>query len=50
VKRIFSEYSKTFKVDENSVAIMNGDDEGYYAWFTINYLFGKIAKYKYLYT
>lgn len=29
---------------------MNCDDEGYYALFTVNYLFSKIAKYKYLYT
>ncbi|CAH1709670.1 unnamed protein product [Aphis gossypii] len=46
VKRIFSEYSNKFKVDENSVAIMNGDDEGYYAWFTINYLFDNQMSFK----
>ncbi|KAE9530692.1 hypothetical protein AGLY_011154 [Aphis glycines] len=46
VKRIFSEYNDKFKVDENSVAIMNGNDEGYYAWFTINYLFDNKMSFK----
>lgn len=29
--------------DENGVAIMDGSDEGIYAWITLNYLLGKIG-------
>ncbi|XP_025209062.1 ectonucleoside triphosphate diphosphohydrolase 5-like [Melanaphis sacchari] len=41
-KSIFSEYNKIFQVDDNSVIIMDGDDEGLFAWFTVNYLLDRL--------
>ncbi|XP_026808967.1 ectonucleoside triphosphate diphosphohydrolase 5-like [Rhopalosiphum maidis] len=45
-KDIFNEYSKVFQVDENSVAIMDGDDEGLFAWFTVNYLLDNLQDFE----
>ncbi|XP_026814189.1 ectonucleoside triphosphate diphosphohydrolase 5-like isoform X2 [Rhopalosiphum maidis] len=42
VKRIFGEYSAIFQVDDNSVEIMDGSDEGLFAWFTVNYLLKRL--------
>ncbi|XP_055381947.1 nucleoside diphosphate phosphatase ENTPD5 isoform X2 [Condylostylus longicornis] len=33
-----------FLVDENAVEIMDGTDEGIYAWFTLNLLLGRLSK------
>ncbi|XP_060836390.1 ectonucleoside triphosphate diphosphohydrolase 5-like [Rhopalosiphum padi] len=41
-KGIFNEYSSIFQVDDNSVEIMDGSDEGLFAWFTVNYLLKRI--------
>lgn len=31
-----------FQVDENCVQILDGDDEGIFSWFTVNYLLGRL--------
>lgn len=37
-------FNKTpFLTDENSVAIMDGTDEGIFSWFTVNFLLNKIG-------
>jgi len=33
-----------FSVDQNAVEIMDGTDEGIYAWFTVNLLLGRLSK------
>lgn len=33
-----------FKVDDDSVSILGGQDEGAFAWLTLNYLLGKLGK------
>lgn len=43
---ILDEARKLFKgsgfyVNENSVSIMDGSDEGLFSWFTVNFLLGK---------
>lgn len=40
VNRVFE--NSPFYVNQNSVAIMDGKDEGLYAWFTVNFLLDRI--------
>jgi len=40
VRRLFEKYP--FKLVPNGVALMSGDDEGPYAWLTVNFLLGTL--------
>lgn len=39
IQNLFS--ASVFHVHQNSVALMDGSDEGVYAWITVNYLLGR---------